>query len=94
VDYKTGRRPRGAAAASAAVQLACYRLAWAELTGVDGSEVGAAFLYVAEGDAGVVRPPLRDRATLEEMLASLPPADRPGGPLPMAEEELPPSPQG
>ncbi|MDQ1671759.1 MAG: ATP-dependent helicase UvrD/PcrA, partial [Frankiaceae bacterium] len=77
VDYKTGRRPSGAAAAAAAVQLACYRLAWSELTGVDESQVGAAFLYVAEGDAGLVRPPLRDRAALETMLAALPPAEGP-----------------
>ncbi|MDQ1632148.1 MAG: ATP-dependent helicase UvrD/PcrA, partial [Frankiaceae bacterium] len=77
VDYKTGRRPSGAAAAAAAVQLACYRLAWSELTGVDESQVGAAFLYVAEGDAGLVRPSLRDRAALEMMLAALPPAEGP-----------------
>ena len=31
VDWKTGRRPSGADAAAAAVQLAAYRLAWPEL---------------------------------------------------------------
>ncbi|HSP38443.1 MAG TPA: ATP-dependent DNA helicase, partial [Frankiaceae bacterium] len=33
VDYKTGERPDGPAAAAAALQLACYRLAWSELAG-------------------------------------------------------------
>jgi DNA helicase-2/ATP-dependent DNA helicase PcrA len=51
VDWKTGRRPTGAAAEAAAVQLAAYRLAWARLAGVpDGelSRVRAAFHYVRE----------------------------------------------
>jgi DNA helicase-2/ATP-dependent DNA helicase PcrA len=94
VDYKTGRRPRGAAATAAAVQLACYRLAWSELAGVDERRVGAAFLYVADGDAGLVRPPLRDRTALEEMLAALPAAEEPDAPSPAATEQHPPSPQG
>ena len=33
VDWKTGRRRARAEAAAAAVQLAVYRLAWAQLTG-------------------------------------------------------------
>ncbi len=93
VDYKTGRRPSGAAATAAAVQLACYRLAWSELAGVDERQVGAAFLYVADGDAGLVRPPLRDRRALEEMLAALPAAEQPDAP-PSTEVAPPPSPQG
>ena len=32
VDWKTGRRPAGADATAAAIQLAAYRLAWADLT--------------------------------------------------------------
>jgi len=49
VDWKTGRRPAGAAASAAAVQLAAYRLAWARLLGLDDTEVArvrAAFHYV------------------------------------------------
>jgi DNA helicase-2/ATP-dependent DNA helicase PcrA len=68
VDWKTGRVPSGAAARAAAVQLAAYRLAWAELAGVPLERVGAAFHYVrsdltvrpvdlldAEGLAALVR---------------------------------------
>ena len=72
VDYKTGGRPSGRAARAAALQLSCYRLAWCDLTGVDPAEVGAAFLYVREGDGGLVRPDLVDRAGLEALVTSLP----------------------
>jgi DNA helicase-2/ATP-dependent DNA helicase PcrA len=74
VDYKTGSRPRGRAAEAVALQLACYRLAWAELNGLPESQVGAAFLYVREGDAGEVRPSLPDRAALEQLLSAFPEA--------------------
>ena len=43
VDWKTGSKKLGA---SAAVQLAVYRLAWAKLKGLDVSSVSAAFHYV------------------------------------------------
>jgi DNA helicase-2/ATP-dependent DNA helicase PcrA len=49
VDWKTGQRPRGAAAVAAAVQLAAYRLAWGRLCGLPDDElhrVRAAFHYV------------------------------------------------
>jgi DNA helicase-2/ATP-dependent DNA helicase PcrA len=49
VDWKTGRRPVGAAARAAAVQLAAYRLAWAGLAGIADADLGsvrAAFHYV------------------------------------------------
>ncbi|MCW2524064.1 MAG: ATP-dependent helicase [Frankiales bacterium] len=49
VDWKTGRPPSGADAQAKAVQLALYRLAWAQLQGIDDSDlhrVGAAFHYV------------------------------------------------
>ncbi|MEH1054299.1 ATP-dependent DNA helicase [Micromonospora sp. CPCC 206171] len=49
VDWKTGRRPTAREAEVAAVQLAVYRLAWAELAGVPVDRVGAAFHYVREG---------------------------------------------
>ncbi|HEY3505594.1 MAG TPA: UvrD-helicase domain-containing protein [Actinocatenispora sp.] len=73
VDWKTGRRPEGADATAAAVQLAAYRLAWAELAGVDVAAVGAAFHYVA---AGVTEAPvdLLDAAALAALITDLPAA--------------------
>jgi DNA helicase-2/ATP-dependent DNA helicase PcrA len=53
VDWKTGRRPSGAAAEAAAVQLAAYRLAWARLQGIPDEQVHrvrAAFHYVRSGE--------------------------------------------
>ena len=44
VDWKTGDPPRDESAA--AVQLAAYRLAWAELSGAPVDSVRAAFHYV------------------------------------------------
>jgi DNA helicase-2/ATP-dependent DNA helicase PcrA len=46
VDWKTGAPPEGDAAQAAAVQLAAYRLAWADLAGVPVEQVRAAFHYV------------------------------------------------
>ncbi len=68
IDYKTGARPQAAKAQAAAVQLACYRLAWADIARVDPAQVGAAFLYVSEGEGGLVRPPLPDRADLARLI--------------------------
>ncbi|GAA0390762.1 ATP-dependent DNA helicase [Streptomyces luteireticuli] len=63
VDWKTGRT----AAAADPLQLAVYRLAWAERHGVPLSRVTAAFVHVRDG--AVVRPPdLPDRAGLERIL--------------------------
>ncbi|MEU7929426.1 ATP-dependent DNA helicase [Micromonospora sp. NPDC049107] len=71
VDWKTGARPTGPAADVAAVQLAVYRLAWAELAGVDVERVGAAFHYVRDG--ATVRPTdLLDVTGLTAMIAHLP----------------------
>lgn len=53
IDYKTGVSPRDPA--SAALQLAVYRLAWAGIADVPLTEVGAGFLYVRTGE--IVRPP-------------------------------------
>jgi DNA helicase II / ATP-dependent DNA helicase PcrA len=53
VDWKTGQKPTGAAAAAEAVQLAAYRLAWARLCGIPDDEVHrvrAAFHYVRSND--------------------------------------------
>ncbi|WP_333770765.1 ATP-dependent DNA helicase [Streptomyces sp. IBSBF 2435] len=66
VDWKTGRSP---AASADPLQLAIYRLAWAELEGVPLHRVGAAFLFVRTGE--LVRPAaLPGRAELERLLAA------------------------
>jgi DNA helicase II / ATP-dependent DNA helicase PcrA len=78
VDWKTGRRPDGAAARAAAVQLAAYRLAWAALAGVPVSQVRAAFHYVAENVT--VRPAdLLDADGLAALVTGLPVARSGGG---------------
>ncbi|MEV5505955.1 ATP-dependent DNA helicase [Streptomyces orinoci] len=73
VDWKTHRRlPRGLEGPGGApmadpLQLAVYRLAWAERHRLPLSAVGAAFVYVRDGE--VVRPEgLPDRAGLERIL--------------------------
>ncbi|MGC4787490.1 ATP-dependent helicase [Micromonospora sp. DT178] len=83
VDWKTGRQPADAAAEVAAVQLAVYRLAWAELAGLPVERVGAAFHYVRDGVT--VRPAdLLDADGLTALIASVPeiPADGGAGPNP------------
>ncbi|MEU5834583.1 ATP-dependent DNA helicase [Streptomyces diacarni] len=62
VDWKTGRGQD-----ADPLQLAVYRLAWAEQHGVPLSSVSAGFLYVRSGE--LVRPEgLPDRAGLERLL--------------------------
>ncbi len=74
VDWKTNR-----AATADPLQLALYRLAWAEQQGVPLESVTAAFLYVRTGE--VVRPEgLPDRAALEELLLAEPAGDEPHDP--------------
>ncbi|MBN0047914.1 UvrD-helicase domain-containing protein [Streptomyces actuosus] len=69
VDWKTGRTRD-----ADPLQLAVYRLAWAEQQGVPPESVTAAFLYVRTGE--VVRPDdLPDRAALERLLLGEPPCD-------------------
>jgi DNA helicase-2/ATP-dependent DNA helicase PcrA len=73
VDWKTGRRPAGAEATAAAVQLAAYRLAWSDLAGVPVGQVQAAFHYVQEGVT--VRPAdLLDAGGLTALVTSVPPS--------------------
>ncbi|SHH98551.1 ATP-dependent DNA helicase [Streptomyces sp. 3214.6] len=76
VDWKTHR-----ARTADPLQLALYRLAWAEQQGVPVESVTAAFLYVRTGD--VVRPEgLPDRAALERLLTGEESAGGdPGGPV-------------
>ena len=63
LDWKTGRR-----AEADPLQLALYRLAWAELHELDPAQVRAAFCYVRTGE--VVEPDdLPGRVELEALLA-------------------------
>ncbi|MEU1188830.1 ATP-dependent DNA helicase [Streptomyces sp. NPDC005859] len=80
VDWKTHR-----ARTADPLQLALYRLAWAEQQGVPVESVTAAFLYVRGGE--VVRPEgLPDRAALERLLTGEEgAADDRGGPVARAE---------
>ncbi|MFG1756550.1 ATP-dependent helicase [Micromonospora echinofusca] len=81
VDWKTGRQPAGTAADVAAVQLAVYRLAWAELAGVPVERVGAAFHYVRDGVT--VRPAdLLDVDGLTALIVSVPEIAADGGARP------------
>ncbi|MFI9614691.1 UvrD-helicase domain-containing protein [Streptomyces sp. NPDC052023] len=71
VDWKTGR-----GRTADALQLALYRLAWAEQQGVPLESVTAAFVYVRTGE--VVRPEgLPGRAALERLLLDEPYGDEP-----------------
>ncbi|PZS20836.1 MAG: DNA helicase UvrD [Pseudonocardiales bacterium] len=76
VDWKTGKRPTGAAAQSAAVQLAAYRLAWARLCGIADADlhtVRAAFHYVRSNET-VTPTDLLDAAGLRALISG--PQDR------------------
>jgi DNA helicase-2/ATP-dependent DNA helicase PcrA len=67
IDFKTGAKPSGHEFEAAALQLSIYRLAWADLAGVDPAMVRAGFLYVR--DARVVRPEtLLSRIELDAVL--------------------------
>ncbi len=71
IDWKTGRPPTGRDSDAAAVQLAAYRLAWSELTGLPVERIGAGFHYVRDGRT--VRPAdLLDAAGLRALLRSVP----------------------
>ncbi|MEV6958821.1 UvrD-helicase domain-containing protein [Streptomyces sp. NPDC051207] len=71
VDWKTGH-----GRTADPLQLAVYRLAWAEQQGVPLESVTAAFLYVRTGE--VVRPDdLPDRAALERLLLEEPSGEEP-----------------
>ncbi|WP_338782924.1 ATP-dependent DNA helicase [Streptomyces sp. DG1A-41] len=71
VDWKTNRTR-----SADPLQLAVYRLAWAEQQGVPLESVTAAFLYVRSGE--VVRPDdLPDRAALERLLLEEPSGEEP-----------------
>lgn len=73
VDWKTGSPPSGDEARFASVQLAAYRLAWAELAGVPVERVSAAFHYV-DADLTVRPADLLDAAGLAALLDGVPAA--------------------
>jgi len=74
IDWKTGRSRE-----ADPLQLAIYRLAWAEQHGLPLSAVSAAFLYVRSGE--IVRPAeLPGRAELERILTGETEADEAGEP--------------
>jgi DNA helicase-2/ATP-dependent DNA helicase PcrA len=69
IDYKTGSVLHGADFEAASHQLSIYRLAWADLAGVDPSVVRAGFLYVRTGE--LKRPTrLLDRDELAALLST------------------------
>ncbi len=76
VDWKTGARPDASRLPALSVQLAAYRLAWAELAGVPPERVRAAFHYVR---SGVTLSPvdLLDADGLRALLESVPQRARP-----------------
>lgn len=80
VDWKTGAVPPRARQAAAAVQLAAYRLAWAELAGVAPERVRAAFHHV-RADVTLAPADLLDLDGLRALLqagAGPPPPSPPG----------------
>ncbi|RCW42833.1 DNA helicase-2/ATP-dependent DNA helicase PcrA [Halopolyspora algeriensis] len=74
VDWKTGAVPGEDRTSALSVQLAAYRLAWSELSGVPLSDVRAAFHYVRHDRT--LRPvDLLDAEGLRALLASVPEAE-------------------
>jgi DNA helicase-2/ATP-dependent DNA helicase PcrA len=72
VDWKTGHPPGSAAEHQAvAVQLAAYRLAWAQLAGVRTDQVRAAFYYVRH-DLTLRPADLLDEAGLAALIEQIP----------------------
>ena len=72
VDWKTGQAPATAAEHQAvAVQLAAYRLAWAQLAGVPPGQVRAAFYYVRH-DLTLRPADLLDEAGLAALIDRIP----------------------
>jgi DNA helicase-2/ATP-dependent DNA helicase PcrA len=81
VDWKTGAPPTGSRAASRALQLAAYRLAWARVRGVPEERVRGAFFHAATGET--VWPVLPRAAEVIRVLrAARPSRPAPGGPAP------------
>jgi DNA helicase-2/ATP-dependent DNA helicase PcrA len=72
IDWKTGQQPNDVDAQAASVQLAAYRVAWAELAGVPVGQVSAGFHYVRTGQT--IRPAdLLDADAITALIAGVPP---------------------
>jgi len=71
VDWKTGHPPGEAERQAVAVQLAAYRLAWAQLAGVPADQVRAAFYYVRH-DLTLRPADLLDDAGLAALIEQIP----------------------
>lgn len=69
VDWKSGRVPPREYLPERSLQLALYRVAYAELNDLPLEQVGAAFFYAADGVT--VRPQLPGRDELAEWVASI-----------------------
>jgi DNA helicase-2/ATP-dependent DNA helicase PcrA len=67
VDWKSGPPATGRSAATRALQLASYRLAWSRLRGVDPTRVRGAFFHAATGET--VWPDLPGLEELEGLLS-------------------------
>ena len=67
VDWKTGRAKSGEELATAAIQLAMYRLAYSKLHSIPLEKISAAFHYVSDGQT--IRP--ADIYSEEELIAIL-----------------------
>ncbi|MER5180414.1 ATP-dependent DNA helicase [Streptomyces sp. NPDC002896] len=84
IDWKTGRTSPVVSAVGDPLQLAVYRLAWAEQHGVPLESVRAAFVHVRSGET--VRPDrLPGRAELERLLLAQPESQDPASGIPPAE---------
>lgn len=70
VDWKTGAQPSGSALRAATVQLAAYRLAWAQLRAIPVDRVRAAFHYVRTGTT-VAPADLMDADALADLVAQI-----------------------
>ncbi|WP_462417149.1 UvrD-helicase domain-containing protein [Kytococcus sp. Marseille-QA3725] len=66
VDWKTSSAPRESDARAAAVQLACYRRAFAAWRGIEEAAVGGAFFHA--GNGVTLRPELPAGAELERLV--------------------------
>ena len=72
IDWKTGQRPTGADAAAAAVQLAAYRIAWAELAGVPVDQRRRRASTTSATGVTVRPADLLDHAALVALVAGVP----------------------
>ena len=70
VDWKTGRVKEGEDLASASIQLAMYRLAYAKLHNIPIEKIKAAFYYVAD-DKTIYRENLSGEDEIAAIIAAI-----------------------